>query len=206
MDNNNNNILNLIQKDVIITDQITDNMMVPKKKFKTLSKTILPLSVVNSSSTTTPTTIPLSSTQVQSVHSSTSSKDKKEPLLPILDYRFNLREICKQIVLLEDHIVHKRKRCIDCCYKHWLTIEALAEEMLTLHSSLDPGDENYELLVSLPDKIRELQKSWKEDVEKNALSTQQELRKLRKQFMEPYFDIIFNVKGGCSVASLEEKK
>jgi hypothetical protein len=50
-----------------------------------------------------------------------------DSLLPVLDPRFNMREICKQSVLLEDHLFQKEKRCHDCICKHFLTIEALAE-------------------------------------------------------------------------------
>jgi hypothetical protein len=55
-----------------------------------------------------------------------------DSLLPVLDPRFNMREICKQSVLLEDHLFQKEKRCHDCIIKHFLTIEGLAEEAVTL--------------------------------------------------------------------------
>lgn len=45
---------------------------------------------------------------------------------------FNLREIVKQMVLLEDHLLHPYKLCADCVRKHLLTIEAFAEEAVTL--------------------------------------------------------------------------
>lgn len=53
-------------------------------------------------------------------------------LLPIMDPQYNLREVCKQLVLLEDHLFQPAKRCIDCIRKHLLTAEALAEETVTL--------------------------------------------------------------------------
>jgi hypothetical protein len=43
-----------------------------------------------------------------------------------------MREILKQMVLLEDHLFQSHKRCKDCIRKHFLTIEALAEECVTL--------------------------------------------------------------------------
>lgn len=43
-----------------------------------------------------------------------------------------MREILKQMILLEDHLFHAKKRCPDCIKKHALTIEALAEECVTL--------------------------------------------------------------------------
>lgn len=53
-------------------------------------------------------------------------------LLPVMDPLFNLREACKQMCLLEDHLLQPRKRCIDCVTKHFLTLEALFEEAASL--------------------------------------------------------------------------
>lgn len=53
-------------------------------------------------------------------------------MLPVLRPAFNMREIVKQLILLEDHMFHAKKRCPDCIKKHALTIEALAEECVTL--------------------------------------------------------------------------
>ncbi len=49
-------------------------------------------------------------------------------LLPVMDPAFNLREIVKQMILLEDHLNQPLKRCPDCIGKHLLWWEALAEE------------------------------------------------------------------------------
>lgn len=53
-------------------------------------------------------------------------------MLPVNDPKFNLKEICKQLLLLEDHLSHPGKRCSDCIRKHLLMSEALAEEALSL--------------------------------------------------------------------------
>jgi len=53
-------------------------------------------------------------------------------LLPIFDPAYNFREVCKQLALLEDHLLHAPKRCLDCIRKHLLTAEALAEEAVSL--------------------------------------------------------------------------
>ncbi len=52
--------------------------------------------------------------------------------LPIMSPLFNFREIAKQMILLEDHLLHGSKHCPDCIRKHLLTIEAFAEEATTL--------------------------------------------------------------------------
>lgn len=53
-------------------------------------------------------------------------------LLPVMEPSFNLREIAKQMLLLESHLAVPRQRCADCIRKHYATIEALAEEGASL--------------------------------------------------------------------------
>jgi hypothetical protein len=48
--------------------------------------------------------------------------------LDINDPLFNLREIVKQLLLLEEHLLVPAKRCPKCIKKHLLTIEALCDE------------------------------------------------------------------------------
>ena len=102
-------------------------------------------------------------------------------LLPVMDPLFNMREICKQSILLEDHLFQKKKRCRDCCIKHQLTIEALAEEAITLDK-----DRKCEDLYYLPDKIRELQKDFVNGREPGDIA--HEYRKLRKSLMQRCFN------------------
>jgi hypothetical protein len=45
---------------------------------------------------------------------------------------FNIREIAKQMLLLEDHLTDNEKYCVDCITKHMMTIEALSEEAISL--------------------------------------------------------------------------
>ena len=107
-------------------------------------------------------------------------------LLPVLDSRFNLREICKQCILLEDHLAHPEKRCTDCCIKHFLALEGLGEEAVTLdhHDSQLASD-----LVSLPHEIRKIQQFWYAHPDKNAHQAGQQLRQLRKKFMTDVFNL-----------------
>ena len=58
-------------------------------------------------------------------------------MLSLTDPIFNLREITKQMLLLEDHLFHANKECSDCITKHLLTIEALADEGLTFGAGYD---------------------------------------------------------------------
>ena len=117
------------------------------------------------------------------------SKSLQEPqdLLPILDCDFNLREICKQSILLEDHLLQKEKRCTDCCIKHFLALEALSEEAL----SLDKEKKSDRIIEILPTKFREIQKKWYMNPNENAHACSQELRHIRKGLMEKCFPVIF---------------
>ena len=101
-------------------------------------------------------------------------------LLPVMDPMYNMREICKQSVLLEDHLFQKKKRCRDCCIKHKLTIEALAEEAITLDKDGKCRD-----LYDLPDKIRSLQKDFISNRDPNEIA--HEYRKVRKSLMQRCF-------------------
>lgn len=109
-----------------------------------------------------------------------------DKLLPVMNPKFNLREICKQCILLEDHLSHDEKRCFDCCVKHFLTIEALAEEAITLDTADTPSK-----VRQLPSRVRSLQSKWHEDPDKNAHLVSQELRKIRKDFQIDAFDVVF---------------
>lgn len=105
-------------------------------------------------------------------------------LLPVLEPMFNMREMCKQIILLEDHLFQTRKRCEDCICKHFLTIEALAEEALTL----DKEKKHINYLQDLPDRIRDVQHKYLELEDKNDVhEVAQALRQIRKEMMTKSF-------------------
>jgi hypothetical protein len=106
-------------------------------------------------------------------------------LLPVLDPMYNMREICKQLILLEDHLFQKEKRCHDCICKHFLTIEALAEEAITLDKH-----QKYTELNDIPTKVRKITKKYitnHKDTAQHAI-TAQELRELRKSMMQKSFN------------------
>lgn len=100
---------------------------------------------------------------------------KTPKLLPILDPLYNMREFCKQSVLLEDHLTQKQKTCKDCITKHSLAMEALAEEA----STLDKKGEYSNILDSLPDKCRKLQKDFINGSNPHTIA--QNYRQIRKQ-------------------------
>lgn len=100
----------------------------------------------------------------------------QEALLPIMDPLFNVREFCKQLILLEDHLQIDGKRCLDCIRKHTLAAEALAEEAI----SLDTNRRYYSVLSSLPGKMQAV---WRMVQDKQYLEAAAECRKVRKPLM-----------------------
>ena len=101
------------------------------------------------------------------------------PWLSLTDTQFNMREICKQLLLLEDHLFHREKQCPDCIVKHLLTAEALADEALTF--------EEFDLKFQ---HISERAKKWlcfyADGGDPRALGN--DVRKMRKQLTETCFD------------------
>jgi len=123
---------------------------------------------------------------------------KDKHLLPVLKSQFNLREICKQCILLEDHLSHKEKRCMDCCVKHFLALEGLSEEAITLDSTTSyPSPHCDTLMESLPTEIREIQSFWYQNPDKHAQQAAQKLRTLRKRYQTDVFDFIFKSSSKC---------
>lgn len=102
-------------------------------------------------------------------------------LLPILDPRHNLRECAKQMILLEDHLNNPRKLCQQCIKKHFLTIEALAEEGATLDKVGKYRDE----CNKLAENIRKCEKKYIDGDEPSEIA--QDVRDIRKPVMIMYF-------------------
>lgn len=98
--------------------------------------------------------------------------------LDIMDPMHNVREIAKQFLLLEDHLIHPSKRCTDCIGKHLLTAEAFAEEAI----SLDRDQNHSEMLAGLPEAIRGF---WHLIIEQKAPmeNVAQSIRQLRKNLV-----------------------
>lgn len=97
---------------------------------------------------------------------------------PVMDPKYNMQQIVKQSILLEEHINNERKRCTDCITKHFLHIIGLAEEAV----SLDPDAECYK---SVPETYSAIFDAWRED--NSDHNVPKELRKMRKKLMVDYF-------------------
>ena len=102
--------------------------------------------------------------------------------LSLMSPLFNLREIAKQMLLLEDHLLHVNKHCHDCIRKHLLTIEAFAEEATTLDK-----DQEY---VVLSEHLAFAARSWMEAVcdGESFHEIAQQIRGVRKQLVSRVHD------------------
>lgn len=98
--------------------------------------------------------------------------------LALTDPLFNIREITKQALLLEDHLSHPYKLCADCVRKHLMTIEALAEEASAMDESESESGEN----AKLCEDLAEVARVWMEQLSDGRPSKEvaAEVRKLRK--------------------------
>lgn len=109
-------------------------------------------------------------------------KDKEDNLFPILDPMFNLREVAKHLILLEDHLFHSGKRCTQCIIKHLLTIEAFLEEAVTL----DKEQQYVSKINNIYTNFKNIQKTIHDQISNNSLSGEfckniaQKLRAIRK--------------------------
>lgn len=102
----------------------------------------------------------------------------------------NMRDIIKQLALLEDHLFQPQKRCKDCIRKHFLTIEALAEECVTLcrPDAILPESRN------VARKVRILHHAWEARPKDGSLAerTAAALRKVRKKLMTRFAALPLN--------------
>ena len=105
-----------------------------------------------------------------------------QKLLPIMSPLFNLREACKHLALLEDHLNSSYKRCPDCIRKHFLTLEGLFEEAVSLENGdmADLYEEHAELM-------RKLAQAWSDGEKPRDVA--EVLRVVRKRLTPFCFDL-----------------
>jgi hypothetical protein len=91
----------------------------------------------------------------------------------LMDPLFNIREMIKEMVLLEDHLNLPNQNCSDCINKHLIKCEALAEEAV----SLDGGQTAF--INNMPTIVREWNAAWLSNIELTIIAMY--IRKVRKQ-------------------------
>ena len=95
---------------------------------------------------------------------------------------FNVREISKQFLLLEDHLSDDEKFCVDCIRKHLMMSEALAEEAV----AMDPDVKWLNDCKLVAFKTRDWMARFSDGADKRVLA--QEIRILRKGLVAKVFD------------------
>jgi hypothetical protein len=113
-----------------------------------------------------------------------------DSLDPVSDPRYNMQQIIKQSILLEEHLTNKNKRCRDCITKHFLHIIGLSEEAQMLATN---KINNYPLINESVVLYNELFKVWITNKRLNGsdeeyiLFCTNKLRDHRKQLIVLYF-------------------
>lgn len=105
-----------------------------------------------------------------------------------MEPQFNLREVAKNMILLEDHLFHEGKRCQDCIFKHCLTIEALLEEGITLDKKNEVREQLMNALGEFRSIFRDLVQAVQADQMDDAKCAElaQRLRRIRKPLCQQY--------------------
>jgi len=105
---------------------------------------------------------------------------------PVSNPAYNMQQIVKQSILLEEHITNKNKRCRDCITKHFLHIIGLAEEAQMLATN---KCSKYPLIVESVELYNKLFNQWvkNKDDENNLLNISDNLRTHRKKLIAIYF-------------------
>jgi len=105
---------------------------------------------------------------------------------PVSNPAYNMQQIIKQSILLEEHITNKNKRCRDCITKHFLHIIGLAEEAQMLASN---KCHKYPFINESVELYNQLFKQWiivKAD-NVRILNISDQLRIHRKKLIAIYF-------------------
>ena len=107
---------------------------------------------------------------------------------PVSDPKYNMQQIVKQSILLEEHLANKNKRCRDCITKHFLHIIGLSEEAQMLATN---RVDQYPLVNECVETYNRLFKIWLKhhdvSTESNVLFCCDELRTMRKKLIAVYF-------------------
>jgi len=105
---------------------------------------------------------------------------------PVSDPKYNMQQIVKQSILLEEHLTNKNKRCRDCITKHFQHIIGLAEEAQMLATT---NCNKFPLLSESVIIYNDLFNEWfknRED-ESKILEISDKLRIHRKKLIAIYF-------------------
>lgn len=107
---------------------------------------------------------------MQNLHSTYKEvmTDRPKRQLGILDPLFNIREVIKNLLLLEQHLFVPSQRCVQCIRKHTLLIEAFLDEAYSLDKTLEYADvlqKAKQALSQITDRVCDLTPPKHDDVD-----------------------------------------
>jgi hypothetical protein len=108
---------------------------------------------------------------------------------PVSDPDYNMREIAKQSILLEEHLTVPQKYCVDCVAKHLLHCIALANEAVMLACDRVGA---FPYLAEAPAFFQTMMDEWlaasrSSEGPEARLRMAAELRDFRKKLVSAYF-------------------
>ncbi len=105
---------------------------------------------------------------------------------PLLEPSYNMKEVAKQTILLEEHIAFINKRCVQCIFKHFLHIIALLNEAVWLAVN---KVHDYPYLLESPKFYEDLMEKYNcnQNDEPVLLEILGQLRDHRKKIVEAYY-------------------
>jgi len=136
----------------------------------------------------------------EAIRAAPAKMNATKAILPVMDPRFNFREIAKHLLLLEDHLTQPRRRCPDCIRKHFATAEAFCEEA----AALDKEHRFGPLCADLQEKLRTLQAELAAGITTHEEAAQQ-LRAIRKPLLQFSTEWLLRDKYGAT-PSMEQRR
>lgn len=127
--------------------------------------------------------MPVPAAAEQACAATTAAKATCGATDPVSDPKYNMTEIVKQSILLEEHLVEPQKRCKDCIVKHFLHIIALGQEAQML-----AGTKKLPMLDTTPTFYEGLYKQWLERRDDTTVmcGIEEKLRERRKELVAKY--------------------
>ncbi len=105
---------------------------------------------------------------------------------PVNDPGYNVREVIKNTVLIEQHLAEKRKYCKECLVKHFLLSIGLLEEAVWMAVS---KTNKYPMLEESEAFYNGVFEEWRQDMDgaQTRLDTLRKLRDWRQEMVRLYF-------------------
>jgi hypothetical protein len=102
------------------------------------------------------------------------------------DPDYNMRNIIKQSILLEEHIAEKNKYCLSCIVKHFLHIIGLAEEAIWLAGA---RVQQYPYMLDSAEFYQRAFDIWQanKNDDKTKRSVLTSLRERRRRLIDSYY-------------------